>query len=62
MVKKAKTIPEFYMKQWIMDNFRDISILELTVDGNEGILSDKNGDTLKLQYNEKERKVYAFIE
>lgn len=59
-MKAAKTIAEYAIKKWVEERFETKNnTLELEVRGREGILSDKNGDALKLYYNQSTKKVYV---
>lgn len=59
-MKAAKTIAEYYIQKWVEEHFEtENNTLELKVRGREGVLSDRNGDALKLYYNQSTKKVYV---
>lgn len=47
-------------KKWVEEHFEtENNTLELEVRGREGVLFDRNGDALKLYYNQSTKKVYV---
>ena len=59
-MKAAKTIAEYYIQKWVEEHIEtENNTLELEVRGREGVLSDRNGDALKLYYNQSTKKVYV---
>ncbi len=58
IIKGCKTIAEYAIRSWIAERFYTGNHLELTMNGNEGLLLDGNGDTLTLVYDRDSKFVY----
>ena len=56
-IKGARTIAEYVIRKWIQDNNFDMEWFHLEMSGDEGILIDRSGDTLHLQYDKHSKKV-----
>lgn len=56
-IKGARTIAEYVIRKWIQDNNFDMEWFHLEMNGDEGILIDRSGDTLHLQYDKHSKKV-----
>lgn len=56
-IKNARTISEYVIRKWLEDNHFDMDWFHLEMNGDEGILIDRSGDTLKLQYDKHLKKV-----
>lgn len=58
MIKGAKSIAEYAIRKWLEVHEFDMSQFELTMNGNEGTLTDKVGDSILLAYDASTRRVY----
>lgn len=58
IIKKARTIAEYTIKKWLIEQNFDMECFDLTMDGNEGTLTDQQGDTLKLVYDPSTKSVH----
>ena len=56
---RAKTIAEYVIRKWLQDQNFVMSNFELTVNGNEAVLTDKNNDTMTLVYDSASKTVYV---
>lgn len=59
MIKGAKSIAEYAIRKWLQDQNFVMSCFELTMDGNEAVLTDRNNDTLTLVYDSTSKTVYV---
>ena len=57
-MKGAKTIAEYTIRRWLQTQGFVMDYFDLTMNGNEGILKDRNGDTMTLVYDGTEKVVY----
>lgn len=58
MTKGAKSIAEYAIRKWLLEQNFAMDFFILTIDGNVGKLSDQAGDSLKLVYDSDLRTVY----
>lgn len=58
-IKGAKTIAEYAIRQWLLEHNFAMECFILRMAGNEGILTDVNGDTLTLVYDARRELVYV---
>ena len=56
MIKGAKTIAEYVIRLYLEDKFQ-MDKFRKQVDGNNAVLVDMNGDTLRLRYDSERRSV-----
>lgn len=56
-MKGCKTIAEFAIKKWMEDNGFDLGEFTVKMNGNEAVILDKNGDSMKVIYDNNERRV-----
>lgn len=56
-VKGARTIAEYAIRKWLTEEGFEMEHFTLTMDGNEGKLTDRNGAGMTLVY-EPSRSVY----
>lgn len=56
MIKGAKTIAEYAIRLYLEDKFQ-MEKFRLEVNGNNAVLIDKNGDTMKLRYDSDRHSV-----
>ena len=59
MIKGAESIAEYAIRRWLLNQGFAMSNFTLTIEGNKGLLEDKNGDRLTLVYDGKSGSVYA---
>ena len=59
MIKGAKSIAEYAIRKWLQDQNFVMSCFELSMNGNEAILTDRNNDTLTLVYDSSSKTVYV---
>lgn len=50
-IKGAKTIAEYAIRRWLQEQNFDLSCFDLQMDKNTALLTDKNGDSITLEYN-----------
>ncbi len=53
----AKTIAEYAIKKWLKNQELALEYFKLSMDGDRGILTDRNGETLVLQYHSDTKTV-----
>lgn len=58
MIKGAKSVAEYSIRKWLDVHEFDMSQFELTINGNEGTLTDKVGDSITFVYDAATRRVY----
>lgn len=56
-IRKARTIAEYAIRKYLEENYVYTSWFGLEMDGNEAILTDRVGDSIKLQYDKKTHEV-----
>ena len=59
ILRGCKTIAEYAFRRWMEKNGFVDGHVTLEVTGNEGIVKDGSGDTLKLIYDSETKSVYA---
>lgn len=59
MIKGCRSISEYAIRRWMEERNFVMSFFVLTVDGNEGVVKDQNGDELKLIYDREKKVVYV---
>lgn len=59
MIRGAKTIAEYAIRKWMEDQQFIASNFKVTMNGNETVIEDKNGDTLEIIYDGKSKSVYV---
>lgn len=59
MIKGATSIAEYAIRKWLQDQNFVMSCFELSMNGNEAILTDRNNDTLTLVYDSSSKTVYV---
>lgn len=57
--KRSKSIAEYAVRRWLLNQGFAMDCFTLTVDGNRGTLKDKNGDTLVLVYDGRTKSVHV---
>jgi hypothetical protein len=58
MITGSKTIAEYAIRKWLQGENFVMSQFSLTMNGNEAILKDKYGETLKLRYDGETKTVW----
>ena len=58
MIKGARSVAEYAIRKWLEVREFDMSQFTLTMNGNEGTLTDKVGDSIVFAYDASTRKVY----
>lgn len=56
---KAKSIAEYAIWKWLLQQNFAIEFFTLVMDGNEGTLKDKLGETMVLVYDPSSKSVYV---
>lgn len=59
MIKSCKSIAEYAMRKWMADHDFAIGCFTLEITGNEGIVTDKTGESIRLVYNTSDKCVYT---
>lgn len=59
MVDGAKSIAEYAVRRWLLNQGFAMNYFTLNMEGNKGVLEDKNGDKITLVYDGKTGSVYA---
>ena len=57
-IKGVKSIAEYAIRKWLQEENFAMSNFTLTMNGNEGILKDRLGETLKIRYDRDTKSVY----
>lgn len=58
-IKGAKTIAEYAIRRWMAEQNFAAGYFELTMNGNEGTLTDRTGDSMVLVYDSERKAVYV---
>ncbi len=58
MIKGAKSIAEYAIRKWLLEQNFVLECFTLTMDGSEGILTDQTGDSMTLVYDSGEKHVF----
>lgn len=58
-IKGTKSIAEYAIRSWIRNQNFDMDFFQITMNGNEGILKDRNGDRIVLVYDGSSHMVYV---
>lgn len=58
-IKGCKTIAEYAFRRWMERNNFVMQFFELTINKNEGIITDANGETLVLVYDSEAKEVFV---
>lgn len=59
MIKGCKSIAEYAMKRWMADHNFASGYFTLEAAGNEGFVTDRIGESMRLIYDASEKYVYA---
>ena len=58
-IKGAKTIAEFAIRQWMQEHNFVMGCFTLSMNGNEGVITDEANETLTVVYDPGTKQVYA---
>lgn len=58
MIRGAKTIAEYVIRRWLMEQNFAMECFTLTMDGETGTLKDHQGDSLAIVYDPATKEVY----
>lgn len=59
MIRGAKSIAEYAIRKWLESEYFEMRYFKLVMEGNEGVVTDRTGATLRLVYDAAERTVYV---
>ena len=59
VIKGAKTIAEYAMMRWAVEQGFVMECFTLTIDGNAGKLEDRHGDSITLVYDKETKTVHV---
>lgn len=59
MIKGAKTIAEYAIRKWLLEQNFAMEFFELSMAGNKSILTDQTGETMELIYDAVSKTVYC---
>lgn len=59
VIKGAETIAEYAIMRWAIEQGFAMENFTLTVNGNEGKLEDRHGDSITLVYDREARTVHV---
>lgn len=57
MIKECKTIAEYAIRKWMETEGFVLARFDLRINGNEGVITDINGETLHVTYDSKTKQV-----
>ena len=59
MIKGARSIAEYAIRRWLESQRFEMSMFSLEMNGNKGVLKDRNGESMTLVYNGATCEVYV---
>ena len=59
MIRGAKSIAEYAIRKWLREENFELNCFQITMEGNEAVLTDSAGDTLRLLYDSTDKTVYV---
>ena len=59
MIKGARSIAKYTIRRWLENQRFEMSAFTLDMDGNRGVLRDRNGDSMMLVYDRTTHEVYV---
>lgn len=59
MIRGAKSIAEYAIRKWLRMEGFEMGYFKLGMDGNEAMIEDGAGDTLRLVYDNDAKAVYV---
>lgn len=58
MIKGAKSIAEYAIRKWLLEQNFAMEFFELSMQGNKGVLKDSTGESMTLIYDADSKSVY----
>lgn len=58
MIKGAKSIAEYAIRKWLLEQNFVMEFFKLSMDGNKGVLTDQTGESMTLVYDSDSKFVY----
>lgn len=58
MIKRAKSIAEYAIRRWLLNQGFALEYFKLSIDGDKGYLEDRDGEMLTLVYDGLTKSVY----
>lgn len=58
MIKGAKSIAEYEIRKWLLEQNFALEFFELSMQGNKGVLKDNTGESMTLVYDADARSLY----
>lgn len=58
MIKGAKSIAEYAIRKWLLEQNFVMEFFKLSMEGNKGILTDQTGESMALVYDAGSKSVY----
>lgn len=59
VVKGAKSIAEYAIRKWLIDHEFVMGYFDLEINGNEGLLKDRAGDSMVLRFDPLAKEVFV---
>lgn len=59
VLKGAKSIAEYAIRKWLIDHEFVMEYFDLEINGNEGLLKDRTGDSMVLRFDPASKEVYV---
>lgn len=56
-IKNARSIAEYAIRKWLQDNHFDMEWFHIEMNGDDGVISDRSGDSIKLHYDKHSKQV-----
>lgn len=57
MIKGAKSIAEYAIRKWLLEQNFVMEFFKLSMDGNKGVLTDQMGESMTLVYDSDSKSV-----
>lgn len=57
VIKKAKTIAEYAIRKWLIEEGFVMECFDFHMQGNQGILTDQTGESMTLEYISESKSV-----
>lgn len=58
MIKRVKSIAEYAIRRWLLNQGFALEYFKLSIDGDKGYLEDRDGEMLTLAYDGLTKTVY----
>ncbi len=59
MIKGAKSIAEYAIRRWLLNQCFDMNYFKIFMNGNEAEIEDRDGNTMTLVYDDEYKDVYV---